>query len=164
MEGSDPVGLWETIVLASVNNQLRSAPLVDVIRWAEPARPVGENLRKPMEVGSTTNFLVSSREVLFHGCPPNSWLNCDDICERRGRRPKPSQELTKKSSSVEYPLYCESKTWRHNESIPNWTSSDPTYSVMTNESLEPKAKFRVALDPTGNVFSRDLKNSIPRRT
>ena len=37
MEGSDALSLRETIVLASVDDQLGSGPLVDVVRWAEPA-------------------------------------------------------------------------------------------------------------------------------
>ena len=77
MEGSDPVGLWETIVLASVNNQLGSAPLVDVIRWAEPARPIGEH-------SSETNGSRINNELLgefLGGTFP--WLSTELMVELR---------------------------------------------------------------------------------
>ena len=61
MEGSDPIGHWEAVVLATMDNQLGSRPFVDVIRWAEPALLRSEDYQDLTGMRRATNFSASSR-------------------------------------------------------------------------------------------------------
>lgn len=36
MEGADTFSLWETIILATVDEELRRLPLADELGWVEP--------------------------------------------------------------------------------------------------------------------------------
>ena len=51
VEGSDTLGLGETIVLAPVDDQLWGGPLVDEVRWTESVLLRGENSQEPVRVG-----------------------------------------------------------------------------------------------------------------
>ena len=61
MEGSDPIGHWEAVVLAPMDNQLRSRPFMNVIRWAGPALSRSEDHQDLVGARRTTNFSASFR-------------------------------------------------------------------------------------------------------
>jgi len=58
MEDGDAIGLGESMVLASVDDQLGSGPFVNVVRWAEPGLTICEHIWNTTQERWSTNFLA----------------------------------------------------------------------------------------------------------
>ena len=117
MECPDAFGFRETIVLATVDEELRGLPLADKLGWVEPKKTMSTLLAHIIILLLLRSFNLPRRpsKIMVELVKTSG--------EHEGERGQ--DVLTKNSSSVENPLYVVSKTpsWHAKALNPNLYSS-----------------------------------------